>query len=225
LAGRSFDDWHDLNAQAKDWCMNVANSKFKRSLGMSPEQAYVLEKPRLQLLPPYLPPVYKTLHRLCGVEGYVCVDTNRYSVPERLIGKQLEVHKSWDHIQVYSGRQKVAQHPRIIDRREARITAPGRHAPKHRVRARREPCAEQKALTGHCALLDRYVASLRKRTSGRAVRAMRMLLELKRTYPEDAFSKALEEAYRYGLYDLSRLEQMILSYVAGDFFCIEDDQH
>jgi len=224
LAGRSFDDWHDLNAQAKDWCMKVANSKFKRSLGMNPEQAYVLEKPHLQVLPPYLPPAYKTLHRLCDVEGYVTVDTNRYSVPERLIGKQLEVHKSWDHIQVYFGRQKVAHHRRVLDNCEARITAPGHHAPKARARARQEPCAEQKALTGHCDLLDRYVAELKKRTSGRAVRPMRVLLELKRTYPEDAFTKALQEASHYGLYDLSRLEQMILSHVAGDFFCIEDDQ-
>jgi len=224
LAGRSFDDWRDLNAEAKDWCMKVANSKFKRSLGMSPDQAYVLEKPRLQVLPPYVPPAYKPLHRLCDVEGYVTVDTNRYSVPERLIGKRLEVHKSWDHIQVYFGRRKVAHHRRVIDCREARITAPGHHAPKNRAAARREPCREQTALTGHCDVLDRYVAELRKRTSGRAVRPMRQLLELKRTYPEDAFMRALEEACQYGLYDLSRLEQMILSYVAGDFFCIEDDQ-
>lgn len=224
LAGRSFDDWRDLNAQAKAWCINVANHKYKRSLGMSPEQAYVLEKPRLQVLPPYVPPAYKPMHRLCDVEGYVTVDTNRYSVPERLMGKRLEVHKSWDHIQVYFGRRKAAHHRRVIDNRGVRITAPGHHAPKGRARARQGPCAEQQALTGHCELLDRYVAELRKRTSGRAVRAMRMLLELKRTYPEDAFIKALQEAARYGLYDLSRLEQMILSHVAGDFFCIEDDQ-
>lgn len=223
LAGRSFEDWRDLNARAKDWCMKVANTKFKRSLGMSPEQACVLEKPRLQVLPPYVPPAYQTLHRLCDVDGYVCVDTNRYSVPERLIGKRLEVHKGWDDIQVYFGRRKVAHHRRVIDNRGSKVTAPGHHAPKHQVRTRRQPCPEQEALTGHCDLLDRYVTALKKRSNGRAVRPMRMLLELKRTYPEDAFIKALEEASRYGLYDLIRLEQMILSYVAGDFFCIEDD--
>ena len=224
LAGRSFDDWRDLNAQAKDWCINVANGKFKRSLRMSPEQAYVLEKPRLQVLPPYLPPAYKILHRLCDVEGYVTVDTNRYSVPERLIGKQLEVHKSWERIQVYFGRRKVAEHPRVMDKRQARVKAPGHHQPRTRAKACSGPCREEKALKGYHDLLDRYVDELKKRSSGRGVRQLRAILELKRTYPQQAFIKALQDAARYGLYDLRRLEQMILSYVAGDFFRIEDDQ-
>ena len=53
---------------------------------------------------------------------------------------------------------------------------------------------------------------------------MRKLLDLKRTYPAEAFEKTALEALRYGLYDLPRLEQMILSYVAGNFFNIEEDQ-
>ena len=53
---------------------------------------------------------------------------------------------------------------------------------------------------------------------------MRRLLELKRTYPEDAFKKAVEQAFHYGLYDLNRLEQMVLSFVAGDFFRIQEDE-
>jgi len=39
---------------------------------------------------------------------------------------------------------------------------------------------------------------------------MRRLLELKRTYPEEAFMQAVHEALHYGMYDLTRLENMIL---------------
>jgi len=53
---------------------------------------------------------------------------------------------------------------------------------------------------------------------------MRRLLDLRRTYPPEAFEKAVAEALRYGLYDLSRLEQMILSQVQGDFFNIDEDE-
>jgi hypothetical protein len=53
---------------------------------------------------------------------------------------------------------------------------------------------------------------------------LRRLLDLKRTYPPEAFEKALVQALHYGLYDLSRLEQMILSHVQGDFFTIEEDE-
>jgi transposase len=218
LAGRTFIDWHDLNEQALKWCTEVANRKVKRSLGMSPEEAYLMEKPHLTPLPPYIPPVYQTLHRTVDLEGYVAVGTNRYSAPERLIGKEVEVHKLWDRIEVFFKDQKVADHPRLIDKRETKVTTAGHHPPLHRARAYEGPCAEEKVLVGQHEWLDRFVGEIRKRSAGRGARSLRKLLDLKRTYPPEAFEKACRDALHYGLYDLVRLEQMVLSYVAGDFF-------
>jgi transposase len=223
LPGRTFTDWQDLNAQARAWCIQVANQKLKRSLGMSPEAAYVMEKPYLQTLPPYIPAVYQTLYRVVDVEGYVHVDTNRYSVPERLIGKEVEVHKLWDRIEVFFKNQKVADHERLIDKKETRITAKGHHLPLHRQRTHSGPSHEEQSLLGHSELLDRYVQEIKKHAPGRAIRQMRTLLSLKRTYPENPFLQAVEQALHFGMYDLSRLEQMILSHVAGDFFNIQED--
>lgn len=224
LSGRTFTDWHDLNEQAKRWSKEVANQKVKRSLGMSPEAAYLIEKPHLTPLPPYIPPVYQTFYRTVNVEGYVQIDTNRYSVPQRLIGKEVEVHKLWDRIEVFFKNQKVADHPRLLDKRKTRITTNGHHPPFSHQRAHEGPCVEEKSLAGQSEKLDRYVEELKKRSSGRGVRSMRKLLDLKRTYPPEAFEKAILEALRYGLYDLSRLEQMILSQVQGNFFNIDEDQ-
>lgn len=218
LAGRTFKDWHDLNEQAIQWCATVANRKEKRSLGMSPEAAYLMEKPHLTPLPPYIPPVYQTFSRCVDTEGYVAVDTNRYSVPERLTGTEVEVHKRWERIEVFFKNQKVADHPRIMDKRETKVTSAGHHEPLHRARTYEGPCSEEKALIGQHEWLDTFVAGLKKRSSGRGVRSLRRLLELKRTYPPEAFEKATVEALHYGLFDLARLEQMILSHVAGDFF-------
>lgn len=224
LVGRTFTDWHDLNEQAKRWCTEMANQKLKRSLGMSPEAAYLMEKPHLHPLPPYIPPVYLTLYRTVDVAGYVPVDTNRYSVPERLMGKEVEVHKLWDRVEVFFKNQKVADHPRLIDKRETRITAKGHHPPFNRQRAHEGPCNEEKTLLGQQEWLDQFVEELKRRSSGRGVMPMRRLLDLKRTYPPEAFEKAVVQALHYGLYDLARLEQMILSQVAGDFFTIEEEE-
>ena len=218
LAGRAFSDWHDLNNQALRWCDEVANTKVKRSLGMSPEAAYLMEKPYLTSLPPHIPPVYQTFYRTVDLEGYVHIDTNRYSVPERLAGKEVEVHKLWDRIEVFSKNQKIADHIRLLDKRETTITASGHHLPLHRTRTYEGPCSEEKALSGQHEWLDRFVKELKSRSSGRAVRSLRRLLELKRSYPREAFEEATVEALHYGLFDLARLEQMILSHVAGDFF-------
>ena len=85
---------------------------------------------------------------------------------------------------------------------------------------------EEQLLTGQSALLDHYAAALKQRAYGRGVRALRRLLELKRSYPEASFLAAVEQALKYGLFDLGRLETLILKYVAGDFFALaarEDD--
>ena len=224
LAGRTFTGWQDLNQQAQKWCTEVANQKVKRSLGMSPEAAYPMEKPHLHPLPPYIPPVYQTFDRTVDVAGYVQVDTNRYSVPERLVGKEVEVHKLWDRVEVFFQNQKVADHPRLLDKRETRITAPGHHPPWNRQKAHAGPSPEEKALRGQQEWLDQFVQEIKRRSRGRGVMPLRRLLDLKRTYPPEAFEKATREALRYGLYDLTRLEQMILAQVAGDFFTLEGEE-
>jgi transposase len=225
LAGRSFADWNDLNEQALAWCNEKANKKPKRRLGMSPDEAYVMEKPHLRALPPHVPPIYQTCHRVVDVEGYVHLDTNRYSVPEHLIGKKVEVQKHADRVIVVFGHAHVASHPRVIDKRDTRVTEPSHHKPLSRHHAHSGPCAEEKALTGESEILDRYVKELKGRSAGRGVVRLRRLLDLKRTYPRRAFLSALSRALHYGMYDLARLEQMILDDVAGDLFHLsrEDD--
>lgn len=218
LAGRSFTDWQDLNHQARSWCEKIANPKPKRSLGMSPQEAYLLEKPHLTALPPYIPPVYQSFYRVVDVEGYVHLDTNRYSAPERLIGKQLEVQKHWDRVLIFFQNQKVADHPRLIGKRRGRLTDPRHHQPLTRKKAFEGPSAEEKALCGHTEVLDRYVGELKKRSKGRGLTKLRGLLNLKRTYPQAALHAALQQALRYGLYDLQRLERIILEHIARDFF-------
>lgn len=49
---------------------------------------------------------------------------------------------------------------------------------------------------------------------------MRRLIELQRTYPAAPFIAAIEQALHYGLFDLGRLEELILKHVAGDFFAL-----
>lgn len=218
LAGRTFTDWHDLNLQARLWCDQVANRKSKLSLGMSPLEAWVMEKPSLQPLPKVLPPVYLSEQRTVDIEGYVHLDTNRYSVPDTLIGKDVEVLKYWQRVVIYQGREIVAEHDRELVEREKRITKPGHHQPLHRKKAHQGISQEEQTLTGHHESIDRYIAEIKKQARGRGLVKLRRLLDLKRTYPAAPFLKAVEEALRYGLYDLARLEKMILKNTGGDFF-------
>ncbi len=218
IPGRTFNDWFDLNRQVEEWCVTVSNTKHKRSLGMSPDAAYLMEKPALNPLPPVLPPVYKSLYRVVDIQGYIQLDTNRYSVPHKLVGEKLEVQKHWDRVMIYDKQNKVAEHRRILDKRETRATRPGHHPPLNRKVSLLEPCKEELLLLGKHKALDSYVENLKKRSRGRGVMNLRRLLTIQRTYPQEPFVAAIDTALQYGLYDLARLEKIILENTAGDFF-------
>ena len=217
LAGRIFRDWNDLNEQGIGWCINVSDKKYKRSLKMTPDQAYLMEKPFLTSLPLYIPPVYVTYYRVVDIQGYIQLDTNRYSIPYQLIGEQVEVQKYQDKVLIYHGRKKVAQHQRIVKKQDSRRTDASHKL--SRIRSRKSASsAQEKLLTGKDPVLDSYIVQLKKRCHGRGVIKFKKLLGIKRTYPEDAFMKAIRKAIKYGLYDLVRLEKLIISFIAGDYF-------
>ena len=221
LPGRSFTSFDDLNAQALRWCIEVANAKPKRALGMSAEAAYVMEKPYLMSLPAVLPAVYDVFDRVVDLYGFVSVDTNRYSVPERLVGKTVTVYKHYAQIEIHYRRTPVASHPRLIDVRDARHTLPGHHTVPQRVP--RQPSLHAQLLRGEHATLDAYVAALGRHLNGRGTRALNRLLQIKRSYPPQPFLAAVGQALKYGLFDLNRLETLVLRHVAGDFFALDDE--
>ena len=225
LPGRHFTDFDDLNRQALAWCREVANAKPKRVLGMTPEAAYVLEKPYLTALPSVLPPVYEVYERVVDLSGYVSLDANRYSVPERLVGQSVTVYKYPARIDIHHRHARVASHARLISQRDARSTDPAHHPTP--TRASRVPGIETQ-LCLDSPELEAYVRAVKQRGQGRAVRALRRLLEIQRTYPKTAFLAAVHQAAKYGLYDLGRLEKLVLQHVAGNFFALnahDDDAH
>ena len=56
------------------------------------------------------------------------------------------------------------------------------------------------------------------RGAGRGAARLKRLLQFQRTYPPDPFLSAVAQALTYGLYDLTRLESLILEQVRGEFF-------
>jgi len=221
LPGRSFRDFEDLNRQLIAWCHEVANQKVKRVLGCAPQAAYVIEKPYLIPLPAVLPPVYEVFERVVDLYGYVSMETNRYSVPEKFVGKTLTVYKYPAEIKICHRDRLIATHPRLINQRDARHTIAEHHPTPQR--APRAPLVEEQLLGGENPLLGRYAAALKQHSHGGGVRALRRLLEMKRTYPQAPFLAALEQALHFGLFDLGRLENLILKHVAGDFFNLDSD--
>jgi hypothetical protein len=48
-------------------------------------------------------------------------------------------------------------------------------------------------------------------------------VQIKQTYPREPFLAAVAQALKFGLFDLTRLEHLVLRHVAGDFFALAGD--
>jgi hypothetical protein len=222
LAGRTFADLADLNAQARAWCDKV-NATVKDHLHASPRELFAAERPRLRPLPLFVPEVYALHHRLVDVEGYVNVHGHRYSVPYLLIGRQVEVRETKDRIDVYQGPRQVASHAKVLTRTFTRVTVP-EHRPPRGTRTSQQPPPEAHLLAQAEPPLPAYAAALTQRAAGRGTLALRRLLTLSREYPRAAVHQAVTLALQYGLYDLDRLERLILRVIAKDYFRLADQE-
>jgi len=223
LAGREFTDWDHLNREALAWCDKV-NATRKRHLHASPRELFAAEQPRLKPLPIWVPEVYALHQRIVDAEGYVTVHTNRYSVPFALIGRRMEVRETKNRIDVYDGPRCVASHVKVLDPCDAWITNPDHRPPRGFGRTAQPTPSEEQAILAAAPEISSYVVALKKRAGGRGTLVLRRLLRIVRDYPRAPLLEAIRLAEEYGLFDLERVERMVLRHVAHDYFLLSSDQ-
>jgi transposase len=221
LAGRVFDDWNDLNTRARQWC-DQKNASFKRHLHASPRELFATEQPTLTPLPEWLPELYRLHHRIVDVEGFVSVHGHRYSVPYQLMGRRVEIRETKDRVLVYLGPRELASHPKLLDLKPQRLIDPA-HRPPRGTSSPSGPIEEEKKLLEALPALHDYVQELKRRSHGRGTLALRRLWRIVCDYPQEPLLRAVRVALHYHLYDLDRLERMILQNIGGDFFSLRND--
>jgi hypothetical protein len=222
LPGRSFQHWHDLNLKAREWCDKV-NSSYKRHLKATPKELFAVERTHLRPLPIWTPEVYQLHQRIVDVEGYVTLHTNRYSVPIDWIGKRVEVRETKDRIDFQRDLRHTLTHQRIIDPIGRRISLKEHRPPRGQGLKRREPSAEEKTLEKLLPEIADYVRDLKQKGRKQPTLALRQLLRLVKDYPRKPLLSAITEAAHYGLYDLDRVERMILQKIAVNYFLLKGD--
>jgi transposase len=215
LAGRTFADWDDLNQQARDWC-EAKNRTFKRHLKAVPIELYNVERVQLKPLPVWVPEPYLLHQRIVDVHAYVTVDTNRYSVPEDWVGKRVQGREGKSEIVITCGRECLT-HVRHPEPEHKWITLP-EHRSQRRRKKGSDPPKELAILLRRAPELESYVKALRGRIKRSLGFALRQILRMLDDYPREPLLDAIRDAEHYGLYDVDRLENMVLQRIDRDFF-------
>jgi Mu transposase-like protein len=223
LAGRRFSSWEDLNVQARQWSDRV-NATYKKHIRAIPRELFALERMHLRPLPVWIPEVYRLHQRIVDVEGYVALHTNRYSVPISWIGRRVEVRETKDKIEIQLDLRSMVIHSRVAEAQQQRITLAEHRPPRGQGIKRSDPHPEEQAIVKAAPEIAEYVQALKQRGRRYLLVALRQLLRMIREYPREPVLAAIEEAARYGLYDLDRLERMILHRVAREYFRLNRTQ-
>jgi len=222
LAGRTFASWEDLNQRAREWCDKV-NSTYKKHIRAVPRELFAVERLHLKSLPGWIPEVYRLHPRLVDIEGYVALHTNRYSVPVDWIGRRVEVRETKDKIEIQLDARRMVTHRRIAEAEHQRITLTEHRPPRGQRAPRPDPHPEENAILTAAPELAEYVSALKQRGRKVITLALRQLLRLVREYPREPLLGAVREAAQYGLYDLDRLERMILRRVTREYFLLDEE--
>src|SRR5665811_1565292 len=222
LAGRTFSSWADLNQRARQWCDKV-NSTYKKHIRAVPRELFAVERLHLKPLPAWIPEVYRLQQRLVDIEGYVALNSNRYSVPVDWIGRRVEVRETRDKVEIQLDARHLVTHHRIADVEHQRVMLAEHRPPRGHRDARPDPHPEEQAIVTAAPELADYVVGLKPVSYTHLTLALRQLLRLVREYPREPLLGAVREAGRYGLYDLDRLERMILRRVTREYFLLEGE--
>jgi hypothetical protein len=218
LPGRRFPDWAEANRQARAWCDRV-NARPKRQLKATPRELFATEHPVLRRLPRWIPEPYLLHERLVDVEGYITLHTNHYSVPTAFIGRRLEVRETQDRVVIYEGPRETTTHPREAEPRSRYVFRSEHRPPRGQGwRHEREPFPEEQALRRLLPEIAAYLDALKRRGKLQTTLALRQLLRMAREYPREPLLAAIQTAAHYGLYDLGRLERMVLRGIATTYF-------
>src|SRR3954467_10855267 len=186
LAGRTFTDWDDLNQQARQWCDRV-NSTYKKHIRAVPRELFAVERTHLKSLPGWIPAVYRLHQRTVDIEGYVSVNSIRYSVPVAWIGHRVEVRETRDKIEIEMDARHIVTHARAMTPLSQRIMVAGHRPPRGEGVKRSDPHPEEKAIVEAAPETALYVAALKQKGRKVVALALRQLLRLLREYPREPF--------------------------------------
>jgi transposase len=144
LPGRSFRDLADFNEQLRAWLADIADVRLHGTTHEAPIERFAREAAALTPLAGRASFLQAQLReRVVAGDWLVSIDTNRYSVPWRLIGRTVTVVRVGGCWQISHRGQLVAEHPVLAGRHQ--LSVQPEHGPGAAARNARKRYSEHAA--------------------------------------------------------------------------------
>lgn len=210
LRNRTFFSLHELNESLKPLLSEFNRQPFQKLLGTRLSQFEALDKPALKPLPeaPYIFAEWKKAK--AGIDYHIALDGHYYSVPYKLINKDLDVRYTKQTIEIFYKGQRVASHQRNVQK--GRHTTITEHMPKcHQEYAKWTPtriinwAKTNGKFTGELA--EKIIAA--KAHPEQGYRACLGIMRLGKSYGENRLEAACNRALHIGAYSYKSVESIL----------------
>lgn len=209
IAGRTFANLEIMNERVKRWVMETAGQRIHGTTKEAPlGRFHRQEQAALQALPMREFELIATYQAKVQNDCHVHVDSRYYSVPYRLIGKQVDVYVGRRLVEIYAGTELVTTHPRVEEKggRATRL--------EHYPEAKREwlanppeRCRERaRAIGESCA---KVVDTLLDDAVQDRLRSVQSLLRLSETGSAGRLENACQRALHYGDPSYRRIKKIL----------------
>lgn len=202
---RFFKDLADAQSQADHWRDHTANVRLHHTTGERPSERF---KPdALMPLPHFIPDCRD--REVAKVHTDFCVhfDANTYTVPPRLIGKDVVVKADHKTVSLYCKDEVVATHERSWLRRH-RVELPSHCEQAQRNHPKQWPSDEAAILMGLGETVKAYLESLA--AGGLPLKKnIQRLIALKDEYGPSALCQAIEQATAHNAVGADYIENIL----------------
>jgi len=207
LNARTFQDLEDLRTTARWWLENRSDPHIHDTTNRAPFELFMeAEQSALQPLPAFDYDTAEVALAVCRDEGFVCFETNWYSVPGHL-ADILSIKATEREILIYSHEiELLARHERQPAGSNLKIEDPGHHLRK-KDRYGLEPVREAFLALGEAS--EEFLKGLVEKFPKQCGFHARFMLGLKEHYESDDIHRAIEHALRYQAFDGKSIERIL----------------
>ena len=207
LPAREFKDLADFNQQLHHWLTTVVDQRVRHR--QTPLQRFAEEKPYLLPLPAHPYDTARVVYRVCGIDGFVDWQGNRYAVPYDHVTDLLPIRITQHELFIYAADLECVARHALAERGQGfKLDPLGFHSP-----ARRRPAIDLDQLrVAFEHMGERSSEFFRMLCSGpprQWSHAARRILLLRERYATDAIDHALGHAARFGAFTFEAVERIV----------------
>ena len=158
-----------------------------------------------------IPEVYRLHQRTVDAYGCVSLHSLKYPVPAAYIGHVVVLRETLTTLTVLDGHNEIAVHGKKIEGFPPEPAPPSVPAPRRQKQAQ---LMEEGKLVDLGDGMKGYLESLKRERGARYIWSVRKLFQLMCQYKSEDVIKAVEKAARHKLFDVRRVETILLQNLA-----------